>query len=234
MNDKGTCETCGKDGDLTVLDGKKLCPICFIYQVHGMKPVDVVNPNCSEIVFAIPGMTRERAVSTLRGVGILDVKIPLGIISGKHHDDATWDVLADRDNQLVPNMDSEYGCAQLDIIELETGMVEIHGGINLEYSAFPTLKKIQDAFPGRSWEEVTGGSTTVEFEEWVKNGMVFTNRQKKAIKFDRKKPGKDTRTIRKKFLDPLFAKECPGIPPVPGKQCNDDKKKREASGKASW
>ncbi|MEX2729367.1 MAG: hypothetical protein Q6353_019075 [Candidatus Sigynarchaeum springense] len=164
-----------------------------------------LNPNCSEIVFKLPGITREQALAKLRDIGILEVTIPLKLFSRDNDDDISWTILADRDNPLVPDLDSEYGGAQLDIETWQNGETVIHGGINLEYSAFPTMKKIRDAFPASKWEEAMGGDTAGEFEEWLNNGMRFTARQKKAVKFGRKKPGKDTRKARKEIIDPAFA-----------------------------
>ncbi len=170
-----------------------------------------LNPNCSEIVFKLPGMTREQAIAKLRDVGILEVRIPLRLFSDDRDDDVAWAILADRDNSLVPNLDSEYGCAQLDIETWGNGEIVIHGDINLEYSAFPTMKKIQDAFQGLKWEEVMGGGTTREFEEWLGNGMKYTARQEKAVKFEQKKPGKDTVQARKEVIDPAFATLNPPV-----------------------
>jgi hypothetical protein len=143
-------------------------------------------------------------LAKLRDVGILEIKIPLKLFSDDRDDDISWTILADRDNQLVPNLDSEYGGAQLDIETWGDGEIVIHGDINLEYSAFPTMRKIQDAFPENRWKEAMGGGTIGEYEEWLANGKEFTAMQKKAVKFGRKKPGKDTAKARKAVIDPAF------------------------------
>jgi hypothetical protein len=160
-----------------------------------------LNPNCSEIVFELAGITKEKALAALREVGILEVTIPMKLFSGRQDDDVAWTVLADRDNPLVPNIDA--GNAQLDIEDWD-GRLVIHGDINLEYSAFPTMKKIQDAFLENKWKEAMGGGTVGEYEEWLANGKKFTAMQKRAVKFGRKKPGKDTTKARTAVIDPAF------------------------------
>jgi hypothetical protein len=155
-----------------------------------------INPNCSDVVFRLPGIPRDHVIAKLKEIGIIEVS---------ENPDSKYPFLADRDNLMVPNIESKFGCAMLDIDEWNDGEIVIHGGINLEYSAFPTLKKIQDAFDGHKWEEMIGGGTTGAFEAWLENGMVFTSRQKKAIKYDRKKPGKETKKFREKFVDPVFS-----------------------------
>jgi hypothetical protein len=165
----------------------------------------VLNPNCSDVVFKIPGITRDQALAKLLDAGIMEVRIPLKIFSGIRDDAISWTVLADKDNQLVPNFDSEFGNDQMDIKTMDDGTIAIHGDINLEYSAFPTMKKIQDAFPGCTWEEMIGGNTTQEFSEWLENGMKYTRRQKKTIKFGQQRQGKNTKKARKSVIDPAFA-----------------------------
>ncbi len=197
----GACDTCHHDGDLTELDGKMLCPVCFMYQARGYVPI---NPNCSEVVFKLPGMAKEDALAILKKHGIMEVDIPLKLLSDdEDHDDIVWHVIADRDNPMVPNLDSEYGCSLI-VMEDWDGMLAIRGGINLEFSALPTMKKIADAFPGSKWEEVTGGGMTDELAEWVNNGMEYTKRQKKMRKDELKEPGDDTKLAREKIIDPAF------------------------------
>lgn len=156
----------------------------------------VLNPNCSDVVFRLPGLSREDAVKKLREIGIIEVS---------SNPDGKYPFLADRDNPMVPNMDSEYGCAMLDIDEWDKGEIVIHGGINLEFSTFPTMKKIRDAFPGKKWDEMIGGSMTKDFEEWIENGMKMTPRLVKFAKGDRKTPGRETKKFRADVIDPAFA-----------------------------
>jgi len=156
----------------------------------------ILNPNCSDVVFRLPGLSREEAVKKLREIGIIEVS---------SNPDGKYPFLADRDNQMVPDMDSEYGCSMFDIDEWDKGEIVVHGGINLEFSAFPTMKKIQDAFPGKKWEEMIGGSTSHDFDEWLVNGMKMTPRLKKFAKDERKTPGAETKEFRKKVVDPAFA-----------------------------
>jgi hypothetical protein len=163
---------------------------------HAIKKIGLeLNPNCSEIVFRLPGITKEEAIAALKGIGIIEIS---------NHPEGKYPVLVDRDNPLVPNMDSKFGCAMLVIKTWNDGMIVIHGGINIECSAFPTLKKIQDTFPGNKWEEAMGGMMTGELEEWMENGMVLTKRQEKVFKDDLKTPGKETIKFRKEVVEPAM------------------------------
>jgi hypothetical protein len=132
------------------------------YKEWGRQNVRELIPNCSEVVFELTGMTRDDAVAKLREIGIFEVTIP----RDDNGNERPWTVLADKDNLLIPNASPYAG--NFDIDEWASGIV-VHGGMNLEDYAYPTMLKIQKAFPKGSWDDINGTEAGA-FLQWYIHG----------------------------------------------------------------
>ena len=81
------------------ITGSRKCS-SSVKHVYGKKTIPekepaAINPNCSEIIFKLPGVTMEQAVDTLKKAGIAEI----------HARPFASYVLADKDNPCVPDMD---------------------------------------------------------------------------------------------------------------------------------
>lgn len=127
------------------------------------KEKEPLNPNCSECIFTLKGMPRDEAIAKLAAIGIFEVTVPK--CDGNEYAQA---VLADADNVLLPNF-KERSTGNLDIEEWAGGIC-VHGQMNLDDYVYPTMLKIQKAFPRGSWEDINGGDVE-DFLQWYIHGM---------------------------------------------------------------
>jgi hypothetical protein len=118
------------------------------------------NPNCSEVVFELPGMTVERAREELAKIGIIEVAIPKNEYDGSKTTDPTM-IIADRDNPDIP----DFACnADFRLRKERNGDAYIIGGQSGQHQLFPTMLKIENAFH-RDWHGYDGGGTE-EYDDW--------------------------------------------------------------------
>jgi hypothetical protein len=152
-------------------------------------------------------MSRDEAIAKLAAIGIVEVTVPLP----SSYDGETRDYmyLADVDNELLPNF-KEPGNGNLDLDEWADG-ITVHGQMNLCDYVYPTMLKIQDAFPGFAWEDING-SDVEGFLQWVVHGKP---------PLESTMDGK-TREIREKTINPQIEKKLASLRDSPMK--NDDVK----------
>jgi hypothetical protein len=151
-----------------------------------------LNPNCSECIFTLKGMTRDEAIAALASAGIFEVTIPAESKHGCKTQEHKY--LADVDNELLPNF-KESGNGNLDLEEWADGFC-VHGEMNLYDYVYPTMLKIQKTFPQGSWEDINGGDVE-DFLQWYIHGMPPL----KTTMDDK------TREIREKHVNPQIEKQ---------------------------
>jgi hypothetical protein len=124
-----------------------------------------LNPNCSEVVFSLEGMTRQEALAKLAEIGIIEFEMPSrefwGFELGEPGELEKF--LADRDNPNVP--DFKYH-SHLDLEDnFDTYGLSIVGHEDIQSQMFPTMLKIENAFHD-NWHGYDGGSIE-PYDQWA-------------------------------------------------------------------
>ena len=159
-----------------IVDGKRVFPS------KGSK----LNPNCSEVVFELPGLARDEVAAKLREIGIIEITMKKVV----DDDGISVTVIADKDNPLIPTAVPEAG--NFDIEKWADGWA-VHGGMNLGDYAYPTMLKIQQAFPDGKWDDISG-SDVGNFLQWYIHGSP----PPKTVMDN------ETRKIREEQVEPAF------------------------------